>query len=591
MGVMEKFRSSTKYILWILIVSFAVLWGLADTQVFDAINAGPNALGEVNGQPISFEAYNQKVESYRERYRYETGNNATEEMIAYYKEQAWDELVLDVLIKDKMDELGIVVTDQEITDMITGPNPDPFIAQQFTNENGVIDRDALNAAISAPENTSIWILIEQQLRDKRRREILSQYLAASVSVTEAEIKDEYIDRNSSVTFDYVRVPYRSIPDSLITYTDSDLKAFYKKEINRYQRKKTWNFNYVTFDLTPTKEDTTKAYSEVELAKTEFTNSDDDSLIFLQYSSVLPYKVNTVQKSELKDLYKPILKLKNGDVSEIIVDENDQLHVLKKVGQTKSEISFIDFGLNIIADPLGTVEDRLREANDFSYFSSESSFSEEAANRNYVVRSAAATKDSPYIPGLGQTLQVLNWLEAAKVGDINETPFELANAFVVVELVEVMEAGPRPFEDVKSQVERLYISEMKKEQVLNNLNAIASSSLEEIATSMDSKVEKAENVRFNASVIPGIGREPLLMGALKKLEINTISEPIAGDFGAIIAYPTEKSMDPGTTMDLTVKNQIKTELEQQRQQAINQVWVDELKEEADIKDFRSLLVRR
>src|SRR5690625_3299806 len=111
-----------------------------------------------------------------------------------------------------MDELGITVTDNELTDMITGPNPDPFIYQQFADESCNIDRIALQSAIDAPENSLIWITIEQQLRDKRRQQRMGNFIYTGLKVSELDIRNEYIRDNSFADILYVRLPYSEISD-------------------------------------------------------------------------------------------------------------------------------------------------------------------------------------------------------------------------------------------------------------------------------------------------------------------------------------------------------------------------------------------
>jgi len=593
MGVMEKFRASTKYILWLLILSFGLLWALADTNVFDAMMAGPRSLGEVNGKAISFEAYNQKVQNYSERYRYETGDAATSEMRAYYEDMAWEELVLDVIIKQKMDELGITVTDDELVNMITGPNPDPFIAQQFKKEDGTIDRAALDAAISAPENTNIWITIEQQLRDNRRREKLSQYLQASVKVSDAEVAQEYMDKNSTLSFDYIRVAYNEIPDSVLNPTDTELKTFYTKEAKRYKRKKTWKFNYVEFDLTPTTEDTLKTLTELQSIREELTGDTNDSLIFLQYSSTTPYTVTTVAKSEVKESYKPVLSVDVNQTTEIIKEADASLHLLKKISETKKELSFIDYSTKVVADPLGTVDERAKEADDFAYFATENnSFQKEAETRGYTIKSGIATEDTPFIAGLGQTRQTLNWLKGAKINEVSQNPIELPKAFVVLELIEIQEAGARPFAEVRPQVERLYKTEMRKKQLLAKINTALKSRTDfnAVASELNKEVKTAENVRFNSDIIPGLGREPLVLGKAITLDSAQVSTVVTGDFAAFVIKLKDRKVADEAGMNAQVLQQIRTELEQKRNTALSAVWVEQLKEAADIKDFRTLVLR-
>src|SRR5690625_7965761 len=102
----------------------------------------------------------------------------TIEMRSMYENQAWEDLVAARLIRQKMDELGITVTDNELIDMIAGTNPDPFIYQQFADESGNIDRIALQAAIDALDNRLIWITIEQQIRDHRRKQKMENLISS-----------------------------------------------------------------------------------------------------------------------------------------------------------------------------------------------------------------------------------------------------------------------------------------------------------------------------------------------------------------------------------------------------------------------------
>jgi len=477
--------------------------------------------------------------------------------------------------------------------MITGPNPDPFIAQQFKKEDGTIDRAALDAAISAPENTNIWITIEQQLRDNRRREKLSQYLQASVKVSDAEVAQEYMDKNSTLSFEYIRVAYNEIPDSVLNPTEAELKSFYAKEAKRYQRKKTWKFNYVEFDLTPTSEDTLKTLAELQSIREELTGDSNDSLIFLQYSSVTPYSITTVVKTEVKESFKPVLSVDVNQTTEIIKEADASLHILKKVAETKKEVSFIDYSTKVVADPLGTVDERAKEADDFSYFATENnSFQKEAETRGYAIKSGIATEDTPFIAGLGQTRQTLNWLKGAEINEVSQNPIELPKAYIVLQLTEIQEAGSRPFEEVRPQVERLYKTEMRKKQLSDKINAALSgkTDLAVVASELGKEVKKAENVRFNSDIIPGLGREPIVLGKATTLDSAQVSPVISGDFAAFVIKLSDRKIADEAGMNAQALQQIRTELEQKRNTALSAVWVAQLKEAADIKDFRSVVLR-
>ena len=240
---MERLRNSTKVIFWILILSFGLLWGLADTGAIDAIMIGPRSLAEVNGRAITAEEYNARVNAYTQQYQDQTGDAPTLEMRASYDRIAWDELVLERIIESEMERLGITVTDDEIVEMITGPNPHPMVAQYFTREDGTIDRLAMQTAIEDQENASIWLNIEAQLREQRSREKLNTYIQSSLRVTDSEVEQEFVRENSVASVQFVRFPYASVSEDELTVTDSEINSYYRANRNQFEQDKSWRFQF------------------------------------------------------------------------------------------------------------------------------------------------------------------------------------------------------------------------------------------------------------------------------------------------------------------------------------------------------------
>jgi len=333
---MEKFRASTKYILWVLIFSFVILWSLADTQVFDSMMAGPRSLGTVNGEPISFEEYNLTVNNYMQNYQFQTGESASAELRSYYEELAWDNLVMNKIMKGELTRLGITVTDEEIVEMITGPNPAPFIAQQFTREDGSVDRVALQQAIEAPENAQVWINIEDQLREQLAMEKLNRYIQSSVRISDAEVNMDYINQNSTASAQFVRFPYSEITDSSITVTESELRAYVNKNADRYKQEKSYRFNYVTFSKEATPEDSVRIRTEIENLREQFRVSTNDSLFLIDNLSTTPYNSTYRARNQVQEDFAMVFNMANGDISPII-ETPGRLTIIKRIdGRTADE---------------------------------------------------------------------------------------------------------------------------------------------------------------------------------------------------------------------------------------------------------------
>jgi peptidyl-prolyl cis-trans isomerase D len=361
MGLMDKFRASTKYILWVLIFSFVILWSLADTQVFDSLVAGPRSLGSVNGEAISFEEYNQTVNNYMQNYQAQTGQSATAELRTYYEELAWDNLVMQKILKTEMNRLGIRVTDDVIVDMINGPNPAPFIAQQFTRADGTIDRVALQQAIEAPENAEIWINIEKQLRDQVSMEKLNRYIMNSVKVSDVEVEHEFMSQYSSANARFIRFPYSEIADEEVTVTDAELNAYIKKNAERYKQEKSYRFRYVTFSKQATSDDSVRVRSEMERLREAFAQAQNDSLFVLENQSVVPFNSSYRARNMVLNEFESVFSMQNGQVSEII-ESPGRLTILKRIdsraGDRLTRVSQIQMAFS--EDNKAEVQTRARE---------------------------------------------------------------------------------------------------------------------------------------------------------------------------------------------------------------------------------------
>ncbi|MEX0680758.1 MAG: peptidyl-prolyl cis-trans isomerase [Balneolales bacterium] len=683
---MQKLRASTKYIIWLLILSFGLLWVLADTQVFDAMVSGPQNMGEVNRDPVSYAEFNQRMNLYIEQHREQTGASPDMELRAQYEDMAWDQLVIDKILKQKMHDMGITVTDSELIEMVTGENPDPYIRQQFMREDGTIDRVALQNAIEAPENREIWIMIERQLREQRRQQKLSQYLQASLRVSEFEVLQYYKKQNSRVDFRYVRFPYADVPGDEIEVSDAEIRTYYQNNKSRFHRNKSWRFSYVTFPIQPTEEDTLRTLNRLSELRDEFRQADDVEQFLSDHYSETSYFENYLKASEIRREHLNVFELDVNEVSEpylyqnwvhmirlledrpaeqtyvrirqirLNADEtgqelaeelvqrieegesfeqlaaaysqhsesvnrggelgyierndkpapisdaifsasagsiigplagNDGIYIFQIVDRTNRDVRFADLSRNIEADPFETVQRLSNDADDFQYFAASDGFREEAERNGYTIQEGFVSEGNPIIPGLGQSRVILNALSIMRRGRVSDV-IETEDMFIVIRLDEVIPEGPRPLEEVRSQIESLVRDQKRREVVLRQVSDMLDSvaSLDELAESSGKTVEIAERVRLNAFVVPGAGREPKIIGSAFFLPPGEYSPPIAGNNAVFVMVVDERSEADPSLITSDERRQIREELQQQQNNRYGLVWMDRLKSEADIRDFRT-----
>lgn len=590
MGVMTKMRDNTGIVLWILIGSFGLLWVIMDVYDPNTLSAGPRALGTVNGEAISLEDYNSRIQYYTNAYTQQTGASMTPELRAIYESQVWDELVSAKLLDQKMDELGITVTDSELLDMVFGENPDQLIRQYFQREDGTIDRFVVENVLTDPTYSQEATAIEIQLRQKRRQEKLSNFITSSIQVTDQAVLEEFNKRNSFADIAYVRFPYNEVTDDEITITDREVSDFYNSNKEQYKTEENYRAQYVVFSTLPTAQDSAIILEDISKLREDFAAAPNDSLFLLRQQSLTGYNGVFINKDEIREDYAPVLDLAVGEVTSVI-DLGTTAAIIKKVDERGNEIKFAVMTLAFEALP-ATVNDAFEAADEFNFFASEeTSFEEEAERSGLEIREAFATKGNTFVSGLGSSQQVLDFLQYSDEGDISD-PIELSSQFVILRLMEKNGEGFRPLDEVRTQVETRVKNEKRQavaHQKVSDLLA-SNSTLENLAASAGKEVQTVSGVAASATALTGAGREPKVIGSIFAMDEGQTSKAIKGANGVYVVRVDSKSTPAANTLDDATAQSIKTELEQQMNQRYLSVWLEQLKQEADIVDNRARLIQ-
>lgn len=299
MGTMNKLRENTGVVLWILVIAFGVVWVLQDSGTFDNLGAPTRNIAVVNGDPITYDEFQNALQQQQQQMRAQTDGNMNATMQDMVRDQTFDALVNNRLMEQEMDRLGITVTDDEVMDMVYGENPDPFIRQQFSDSTGQVNRQLIRNLAQNPEARQSWIQIEQYLRNKRRSEKMNALIGATVHVSEEDVLDTYRQRNTTADVRYVAQRYATIPDDSISVTEEDLRAFYDENQEDFRRPRTYSVEYVTLSKEPTAEDTAQVVGDLERLRDEFAATDDDSLFLANNASLRDYSSDYMTADEME----------------------------------------------------------------------------------------------------------------------------------------------------------------------------------------------------------------------------------------------------------------------------------------------------
>lgn len=233
----------------------------------------------------------------------------------------------------------------------------------------------------------------------------------------------------------------------------------------------------------------------------------------------------------------------------------------------------------------TIEDIYIKATEFAVNNTTAdAFEKTAKTKNYQVRSYNVFDGDKSVAGIPNSRQLAVWVQdVAKKGQVSEA-MQFDDKYVVACLKDVRKKGIADFEDVKTEAEILAKQAAKAGKFVTELQGAltGSATIDDVAAKAKGMVENT-SVTYNATYIPGAGREPELIGTITTMKAGQMSKVIKGQNGVYVAFVENvNELQPAANYNaVTVKQQYVNLLRQRAGTEVNNV----LEDKADIKDFR------
>ncbi|OYX23727.1 MAG: peptidylprolyl isomerase, partial [Algoriphagus sp. 32-45-6] len=144
-----------------------------------------------------------------------------------------------------------------------------------------------------------------------------------------------------------------------------------------------------------------------------------------------------------------------------------------------------------------------------------------------------------------------------------------------------EEGEAKLDDVKDQVRQLVMNEKKAEMIKEKL--AGKTTLEDMkAVFPDASINEAPGLRLSASVIPGVGFAPKLVGTIFGLKSSgQLTMPVQEDIGVLVARLN--TLTPASEIGDYTSYQ--SQLSQSGSQRMTYQLMMALQDLADVKDYR------
>jgi len=378
MGMMAKMRSLAPWFIITVGGLFVVFMVLSDSKLDQVIGLRSNNVGSIDGVEISYSQFAQAVDNYEKQWAAQQGIEVDPNRRPMLRDQVWNQFITQKVLEKKIDEYGIVVTDEEIYDAIMGDNPPEYLKKDFIDSTGHFNRNLYETALKDPRNKQLLITIEQGIKEEKKREKLMEYLTASINVTDEEVKENFIRKNTEMAGDFIRVSTNAVHDSAVTFTEADLQDYYNENKKNYKVYESRKIKYVTFNKKASSADTNYVKENIFDHKKKLTAEPDNFKTYVEIYSNKPYKVDTLSINQLPaESVDALVKAKNKSiVGPVLTNEGYILYNLiersKGKLQVKASHILIKGSDKKAKKEADAIYNQLRKGADFSKLAKEKS---------------------------------------------------------------------------------------------------------------------------------------------------------------------------------------------------------------------------
>lgn len=247
MTALGKIRS--KGILLIIIIGLGLFAFIAE-EAFRSCNGikGQNSqqIGEVLGEKIYVQDFQKLLEEYQDAMKLTMRtDNLSEDQLNQLKDQVWQQLVSERVMKEDCKKLGLTVTEDELQNVLNdGTNQlltqTPFVNQQTGRFDVSILKQFIDAYRKAEASNNsqqldqmrpaynYWLFVEKNLRTQLLAQKYQSLLANCVLSNRVEAKMAFNEENEEAQIQLASIAYNTIKDADIKVTDEELKAKYEE---------------------------------------------------------------------------------------------------------------------------------------------------------------------------------------------------------------------------------------------------------------------------------------------------------------------------------------------------------------------------
>ena len=615
MGIITNMRNRMQVVMWTILVLFIIsmaigglVGGASIGDIFGQQNG--NHIGSLNGKPILYENFNRLVSDEITRVQSQSGQDISDEDREYIRAVVWERMIQDLIIQEQIEKNNIVVSDEEVLYQLKN-NPPAFLQGSSAFQTaGNFDLEKYLDAILNPQGDE-WRPIEQFMQEIYLPNYkLQQMVVNSASTSKQDVLDSYRSRFIDYKIEILHITDKALEDneffeSMVEGrpTDQELNKLYEENIEDYKQAEMRYMKYVKWPIVSSSNDSLRTRLEAENLMYRINQGENFGDIANMYTEDPSNNMgeNAPKGGELGWFNKGIM-ISEFDKAAFEAESGDLIgpvltsfgyHVInindKKTLEDGTEQVNASHILLTVAPGKDTESDLSDTASIFSLDAKESGFTALADSLGMTINDASGVqKESIFIQDIGVAREAVRFAFNSNPGDISDVVSN-DNYFLIFYLDSISEEKTIDFEDVKEELKADFLTSTKEKNIEN----IALGILKELNGTMtladiSNKHPEFEYIPEDSGNLVGsfesIGKSNYVSGALLNANVNDV----LGPFPTLRGQSFIKVLEVGEINESDFeekKESLKFSLIIQRQNLIWGNWLQALRDESEIEDYR------
>ena len=597
--MLQQMRSSAKYIWIFLIVAFVGGFLLADASGLIGVGqiTPTTPVAKVNGEEILATTWYNAINAMEQQATQQTGRGVTLDERRRLADEAFEQLVQDVLLRQEYRRRGIRVTNEEIAEAARFAPPPQLAQNPELHTDGRFDPAKYQRFLSSPvaRQQGLLLQLEAYYRDQIPREKLFEQVTADVYVSDERLWGIWQDTRDTAQISYVKFRPETIPDSAVTVEESAIREYYKKNKEDFEKPARAVVSVLTIPRVVGPADTAAVRDRLlalrarivggekfeDVARAESSDSvsarDGGNLGSGTRGRFVPEFENAAFALSAGEISAPVLTQFGYHLIKVDEKKGDTIsirHILLPIQQSEAAATATDRR----ADELARIA---ASSDNPAALDSAAKALGLPIRRAAVLDTDALTIDDKFIPSVGP------WAFTAQPGETSEL-FDADDGYYLGRLDSLTKGGVPSLEDATPEIRSILAIQKKLDKLMPQAEQLAAAaartSLEQAAASAGMQVVQSEPFT-RVGGAEGIGRLNQAIGAAFSLPIGAVSKPIRIYDAIFVERVDQRVLQDRAEWEKQKDAQRATATQQLKQQRVRE-FLANLRESAKVKDMRA-----